>query len=420
VSNTQSSRKDRKAFFAWAAISIFYLFQYVLRVTPGVMVEELRHEFTLTAEQFSTFGAYYLYAYSLLQIPLGILLDRVGVRKVILFSIAVCTIGSFLFGLAEEVWVAQLSRLLIGAGSASAFMGALKVAADHFAPGKRGFFIGTTLTLGTFGALTAGKPLVLLVEATHWRNAVVVCSAVGLAIFLIAYKLLPRYAQDVPHEKNFSFERLFKQIGQVMTTWRVVLFALLSIGLYAPLSVLADLWGTAFFITKFGFEKGQAAQIIMLLYVGLAIGCLIMPGYCEKKGILNLGIRICIISLFVLYSMILYGPAMGAITLSVALLLIGFCGGAEMMCFTGAVSGATTYNTGLIIGFVNTFNMLGGAIIQHLVGFRLDIKWDGAMNEHGVRIYTTEQFTYALSMLVIIVGVSVLLSLFLPRMRKTS
>ena len=76
-------------YLAWIAISLFYFYQYILRVSPGVMVVELRQTFKLTAEEFSSLGAIYLYAYSLLQIPLGFILDRMGIRRVIILSILI-------------------------------------------------------------------------------------------------------------------------------------------------------------------------------------------------------------------------------------------------------------------------------------------------------------------------------------------
>ncbi|HXW60613.1 MAG TPA: MFS transporter, partial [Myxococcota bacterium] len=136
-------------YLAWSAAALFYFYQYILRVSPGVMVTDLRQEFKMTAEQFSSLGALYLYAYSLLQIPLGIAIDRIGVRRTVLGSIILCIVGALMLGRAETLFMAQASRLLVGAGSASAFMAALKIAADWLSPGQRGFLMGATLTLGT-------------------------------------------------------------------------------------------------------------------------------------------------------------------------------------------------------------------------------------------------------------------------------
>ena len=79
-------------------------------------------------------------------------------------SILLCIIGTLLLAYAENVVWLQLSRILVGIGSACAFMCSLKIVVDCLPVGKRGFLMGATLTLGTLGALIAGKPLALLTD----------------------------------------------------------------------------------------------------------------------------------------------------------------------------------------------------------------------------------------------------------------
>jgi fucose permease len=89
LSPTQT-KNLRTGYVAWAILSLFFFYQYILRVFPGVMVNELRGDFSINAEQFSYFGAFYLYAYSLLQIPVGLLVDKIGVKKTVILSILIC------------------------------------------------------------------------------------------------------------------------------------------------------------------------------------------------------------------------------------------------------------------------------------------------------------------------------------------
>lgn len=383
------------------------------------MIEELRIDFQLTAEQFSTLGAFYLYTYSLLQIPIGILFDRIGVRKMMLASIVLCVAGNFLFGLAEVFWVAQLSRILIGAGSACAFSGAVKLAADHFEPGKRGFFIGLTLTIGMLGPVLAGKPLVGLVETLHWRSTMLILSCLGIVIAIIAYSFIPKYVKDIQQSSRFSWKSFLKDTWSVISQRTVILYALLAIGLFAPLAVLADFWGTAFFMQKFSFAKSQAAFMAMFIYVGLAVGALVLPGYCEKKNLISTGIKICSLGILILFTTLLYGPQMSTLGLYALLFFIGFFCGSEMMCFTGAVAGATPHTTGLIIGVVNTTNMLGGGILQRWIGKALDAEWKGALTADGLRFYSTAEYVHAMNVLIYVIGFTVILSIFLKRSKTT-
>src|SRR6185437_3672964 len=113
-----SNKFIRNAYLSWLVITTFYFYQYILRVAPGIMIHDIRDYFKITAEEFSTLGFFYLLGYSILQIPLGIIVDRVGVKRVALWSVVVCIIGSLLFGITSHFWVAQFARFTIGIGSA--------------------------------------------------------------------------------------------------------------------------------------------------------------------------------------------------------------------------------------------------------------------------------------------------------------
>ncbi len=407
----ENNLKSASAYLAWFAAALFYYYQYILRVSPGVMVTELRAEFHMTAEQFSSLGALYLYAYSLLQIPLGILIDRIGVRRTVLGSVALCTLGTLMLAWSESLLGAQLSRICIGAGSAGAFMSALKIAADWLPEGKRGLLMGTTLTLGTIGALTAGKPLVWFIDSIGWRSTVVGTAMVGVLVLILVLVLLRLPTKRQREAPKVKWADIGKSVWQIVRNRRVMIYAVLAIGVYTPLSVLADLWGTAFLMQKFQLTRADAAQTSMMMYFGLAIGSLLLPWLCEKWNMLDQAIKLCGFGIFIVFGFILFGPNVGIGGLTALLILLGIFCGAEMMCFTGAVRYTTPETSGMTLGVVNTLNMLGGAILQQAIGFLLDVRWSGQSDAAGVRIYQTHEFVVALSLLLVVVASCCLISL---------
>ncbi len=104
--------------------------------------------------------------------------------------------------------------------------------------------------------------------------------------------------------------------------------------------------------------------------------------------------------------------------LTLLLILIGICCGAEMICFTGALLHTQASNSGVTIGVVNTLNMLGGAVLQQFIGFCLDKRWAGTVDAFGVRVYSVDDYTYALTLLLGIIGVCALLSFGLKSKRS--
>ncbi len=402
----------RAAYWAWLSVAIFYFYQYILRIAPGVMVDQMMSGFMIKAEQFSTLGFLDTFAYGIMQIPLGIIVDRIGVKKTVLSSLGLCIIASFIYAVSEYFWMIQLSRTLSGIGSAAAFMCALKTIADHFIPGQRAVLMGLTLTIGMCGALFAGKFIITVIEVYDWRYVFFATSILGIIIMLFSCRTLATYSANKKSKKptNISF---INSVWKVMTNYNIIIYAILAIGLYVPLSVLADLWGTAFMQQKYGFSQADSAYISSLLYFGLGIGSVVLPWIAEKNNMLNTAIFWCGLAILSLFSLLLYSDNLSYNQISAIMLGLGFFCGAEMMCFTGALLFADENNSGEVIGVVNTFNMLGGSFMKYWVGISLDATWEGAVQPNGLRFYSAEQYVEALSMLTLLIMLCCVVSMLL-------
>jgi MFS family permease len=376
------------------------------------MIDDLRLDFGLNATEFSTLGAYSLIAYSLLQIPLGILVDRIGIKKVVLWSVFCCTCGCIVFAIANGLLMAQTGRVLIGAGSACAFMCALKTVSDNFPHGRRGFLMGITLTLGSLGALANGRYTATFVEENGWRQVYLSLGYAGLGIFIIMFLTFYKLREIKNAEVDLSIKSVLKTIKSALSQKYVLVYAILALGLYTPFSVMADLWAPAFLQKKYSLGL-NASAISSTMFLGLAVGSLLLPWLCEKYNLLNIGIKVCCCSVLTILCIILYSEGLPLNGLLALLFALGFFCGAEMMCFTGALRSANVSNSGEVIGFVNTLNMLGGAFLQYIIGFILDYLWHGDITDDGMRIYLANDYMIALSTLTIIVGFCCLLSFLL-------
>jgi MFS family permease len=166
---------------------------------------------------------------------------------------------------------------------------------------------------------------------------------------------------------------------------------------------------------KYGLLKAEASLNTTLLFAGLSVGSLVLPSLCERYGVLDFAIQVCSFGILILFGVLLFGPVLPVWLLRSMLLAIGVFCGAEMMCFTGAVQSTSASNSGLTLGVVNTLNMLGGALLQHSIGYLLDWQWQGHLDSNGVRIYDTEQFVVALSLLLSVIALCCILSLSLKR-----
>src|SRR5580700_7715839 len=133
--------------------ALYYCYEYLLRITPSVMTQELMRMYHLTATEVGLFTAYYYHAYVPLQIVVGLLMDRYGPRRLLTFACMLCAVGTYLFGSGYSLHIAEAGRFLVGFGSAFAFVGALKLATIWLPPHRFALISGIITCLGMMGAM---------------------------------------------------------------------------------------------------------------------------------------------------------------------------------------------------------------------------------------------------------------------------
>ena len=100
-----------KPLMMWFSATFLYCYQFFLRTSPSVMEDVLRQEFQMNAQSFGLFASFYYIAYSILQIPMGLLIDKIGLRRILTFSAAMCSLGALVFGVSDGHVVAKIGRL---------------------------------------------------------------------------------------------------------------------------------------------------------------------------------------------------------------------------------------------------------------------------------------------------------------------
>lgn len=405
------SKKD--FYLLWFAIMLFYFFQYIIRILPNIAITDIMRTFRLNANQFAVIGALYLYTYSFVQIPIGILSDKIGISKLVLISMVVFLVGTYFFVSTTNYCVLQISRVFQGLGSACTFLCALKLISDKFPKHLVSTFTGITAAIGSFGAMFAGKPTAYLIDKYGMSNAVYSLSSIAWISLVIISIVCWRecLCQSCDDDKNaesskIDWKSLFSILKDACCNKILWVYAIISVGLYAPASVIADFWSTGFFMTKYGMQHDTASFTITIFYIGALFGSFVIPMIIKpqyKRGALIF----VIIVTFILLSIILYSNSISS--LSEIIILMGFIIGGEMLCFVGVMEITNKNNSGIVIGLMNTINMIGSAITQQLVGVLMDIKWIGKVDEFGIRVYQAEDYSFAMS----IINALLLFGLFL-------
>ncbi|HEX5817206.1 MAG TPA: MFS transporter, partial [Methylomirabilota bacterium] len=178
-----------RAWLMWALPAALFLIAFFHRAAPGVIAHELMEAFGASGAMLGLLSATYFYSYAGFMVPAGLLIDALGVRVVVAVGGTIMGGGTVAMGVAAGTPLLFAGRFLVGLGAAVTFIGALKIAAAWFPPGRFGLLSAITATVGVVGGLVATAPLAALVAWAGWRGAfwvvggaTLACAALCLAI----------------------------------------------------------------------------------------------------------------------------------------------------------------------------------------------------------------------------------------------
>jgi sugar phosphate permease len=171
----------------WGIAALFYFGGFYLRVTPAMMTDELMQAFGIGAGSLANLTAFYLYAYVAMQIPIGILLDSWGPRKLLIAGSVAAAAGTALFGSTDNFALACAGRALIGGAVAVGWLVTLKLATHWFPASRFATISGLGLMFGNLGALVGQVPLRLAIQQFGWRAAIFFSAGIVLLIGVLAF-----------------------------------------------------------------------------------------------------------------------------------------------------------------------------------------------------------------------------------------
>ena len=407
-----SATPPSKAWLFLGIAALFYFYQFVLRVSPSVMSQELMRDFSVQGCALGILGAFYYNAYAAMQLPLGVLLDRFGPRRLMGFSCAIAALGTYLFSQADTLPMASLGRLLMGAGAACGFIGTIKLATLWFPPERIGRAIGFTMVLGTLGATSAGAPLGALIDLFDWRYTMVIIAIAGAglasALFLIMREPKEKIVSAEP-EKNL---KLLDGLAMVVTSKQAWLIALFGCMMYVPLAALADLWGTLYLSERFGISAKHAAAMVSFIYIGVAVGAptamWLSDHFKSRKKVMVASA----VTYFLTFLVILYWQGISPFMMYGFMFAAGFLFSGQNLIFAMATERMPTQISGITAAFTNMIVMMSGVIFEPLVGWLLDHHWTGTLC-NGIPAFTISDFTYALTAVPVALGIAIMTLFFI-------
>ena len=154
-----TSRLTDRAYLAWTAVAVAYAIAFLQRVSPQSVSLSFMHDFNTDAAGVAMLASSYFWGYTLMQIPAGLLVDRYGVKRVVLVSMIASSLGSAAFALAPNLLDVLAARLVVACGDALVFTALLKLVAQSFSDERFGMMSGISQVSGYVGGVIATTPL---------------------------------------------------------------------------------------------------------------------------------------------------------------------------------------------------------------------------------------------------------------------
>ncbi|MFF7637107.1 nitrate/nitrite transporter [Kitasatospora sp. NPDC008050] len=277
----------RAAWFAWGIGVSCYVLAVIHRTSLGVAGLEAAHRFGVDASTLATFSILQVLVYAAMQVPVGLLIDRVGPRRVLLLGTVLLSAGQLAFALSGAFGPALVSRAVIGCGDAMTFISVLRVAARWFPAAKNPLVVQLTGLAGMGGNLITTVVLSQTLHTEGWTASFSAVALLGTVVFALVALLLREAppgaavaaAQAAPVRRAPIREQIrdsWRQPGTRLGLW-------VHFTTQFPSNVFALLWGMPYLVEGQGMSRGEAGGLLTVLvlsnmFFGLLFGRLLSRG----------------------------------------------------------------------------------------------------------------------------------------------
>ncbi|MFP3989136.1 MFS transporter [Streptomyces sp. E11-3] len=374
----------RRAIAVWSIGVSVYFVAVIFRTSLGVAGLDAADRFQVNASALSTFSILQLLVYAGMQIPVGLLVDRLGTKRVLTIGIVLFTAGQLGFALSPSYGMALASRALLGCGDAMTFISVLRLGNRWF-PARRGPLVAQLAGLiGMGGNLVSTLVLSRLLHEVGWTAAFVGSSAAGLLVLVLTLLFLKDHpgGRHTPppasaQERGVAFVR-----RQIADAWRE---PGTRVGLWVhfttqfPMMVFTLLWGMPFLVQAQGLSRTAAGELLTLtvlssMTIGLVYGQIIARHHAARTP---LAVGTVGVTALVWAATIGYPADTAPMWLLVALCVtLGTCGPASMIGFDFARPANPPERQGTASGIVNMGGFTASMTTLLAIGLLLDATGD--------------------------------------------
>ena len=391
-------KKKKMLSYRWMifiVLAIAYFFVYFHRTTGGAISTELQDFFEVGSASVALLASAYLYAYTLMQIPSGILTDKWGPRMCATIFVFLIAVGSILSAVSAQVGNFNLmiaGKFIIGIGAAVVYIPIMKVLAVWFRKNEFASMSGVLLLVGNVGGIAAATPMVIMMDSLGIEMTYIVLAVITAVIALLCWF----FVRNHPSEKDWpgieeivseeTGEPIAESTSAKMGTVEALKATFTSGRRFWPLAIwFFMIYGTimlwqasqagAFYQNGFqNFDASQAGLMVTMVGVGMVFGCPIARRLSDQVlGSRNKVIIIGTIIYTIVWAVIWLtagNEAMDNFGIQAVInFLFGFFGGFFVVSYAQIKELFPIAMAGTSTAALNLFPFAGGAILTTIAGF---------------------------------------------------
>jgi MFS family permease len=389
------SKNTRMAAIAWLLAAIYYFYQYIMRSSPSVMMNQLSETFGLSALGVASMVGLFYYGYSPFSLVAGAAMDRLGTRKVVPFGAVTVGIGALLFSTGDQT-MGSIGRFLQGAGGVFALVGAVYIASKYFPASKAATLIGATQMFGMAGG-SAGQFAVgpMINGGVSPHSFWIWMGVAGLVIGAILWFMLPK--EEIPLQEGNWLKNAAGAFKIVFKNPQSILCGIIAGLLFIPTTIFDMVWGVRFLQDAHGIDYSQAVLRSASVPFGWIIGCPLL-GYISdrigrRKPVIFGGAGLLLICL----AYILFGKT-NLLPPFIPGLIAGIASGSAMLTYTVIKEANPPHLSGTATGVINFINFTFSALLGPVFAWLL--------TKVSVEAPQMEHYHYQLAFLPLLFGVA--------------
>ena len=380
-----------------------YFLSYLFRSTNAVIAPHLITELNVNSQQLGMLTSSYLFAFAIMQIPLGILLDRFGPRKIQVILMIVAGLGSLMFCFGNNLFELTLARTIIGLGVAGCLMATFKIISIWYDKSYWPILYGFCLSSGGIGAIVATKPLYVVVDNIGWRSAFMILGFACFFVSTVICFLTPEKETTIDKESPLI---ALKKIYSSKLFWRIAPLAGISGGTGLAIQ---GLWAGEWLRDVADFNQIDATNMLLVLNFSLLVGMILtglIPTILKRFKFSQIDIYLYITIVFLIgHSLLTFEIIPKS---SIPWLLIGISANSAILAYSWLNSQFPLSYAGKTSTALNLSLFLCGFVLQYAIGWIINF-WD----RNSDNTYPADAYSMAFGILLILqilcVGIFLLL-----------